>query len=88
MADKIIAEIAKNSAEVIRVSRSVFHGHDLVDCRVYALDSTGVDEPRPTKKGLSLRPETWLELLPAIREAAGESAEFPAVPEGEDIFGE
>ena len=87
MADKIIAEIGKNSGEVIRVSRTVFHGHDLVDCRVYALDSTGVDEPKPTKKGLSLRPETWLELLPLIREAAGETAEFEVPPE-EDVFGD
>jgi len=73
----MVAEIPKNSREVLRVSRTTFKGHDLLDVRVFYLDPTGVDEPKPTKKGLTLSLNTWAELLPVIQDAVTESADYP-----------
>lgn len=67
------AEIRKNAAETIRVRPTEYQGKDLLDVRVYYEDLLG--EKRPTKKGLSLRPETWRELLPLIQQALPEPEE-------------
>ena len=63
------AELRKNSAEVIRVAPVVYHGHDLLDVRVYRPGLLPGDEDRPTKKGLSLPPALWQQLLPLITQA-------------------
>jgi hypothetical protein len=66
-------EVRKNAWEVVRVRRTVFNGIELLDVRVFAEPPAG--EGVPTRKGLTLRPETWQELLPAIRAAlAGRGA--------------
>ena len=62
-----MTEIRKNSTEVIRVERREFKGNDRVHVRVWFDDGTG--EYKPSPKGLSLRLETWEELLPLIKDA-------------------
>lgn len=67
-----VTEIRKNAAEVIRVQQKRFNGVDLVDARVYY---DAGDEYKPTKKGLTLRPEVWPDVLKAIQTAlSGEPA--------------
>lgn len=57
-----IADIPKNSREVLRVELSTFNGHDLVNLRVwYGAD----DDMRPGKAGVALR----VEKLPQLRDA-------------------
>ena len=62
--DKVI-EIQKNAVETIRVHPGECEGVDLIHARIWYGDPTG--EVRPTKKGLSLRPELWPEVIAAIR---------------------
>lgn len=78
MADRVtgdvIAEVRKNSAEVIRVQHVTFNGVKLLDARVWTVPMAPGGEGKPTKKGLSLRPETWAELV-AVVEIALEGAD-------------
>ena len=60
-------EIRKNATETIRVAPTRYKDNDLLDVRVYYEDATG--EKKPSRKGLCLRPETWQELLPMIKDA-------------------
>jgi hypothetical protein len=64
--DELIAEVPKNSREVLRVQRTTFNGIGLLDVRVWTVPLVPGDEGRPTKKGLTLRPETWAELVVAL----------------------
>lgn len=61
------AEVRKNATETIRIEATIYNDRDLLDVRVWYSDVTG--EAKPTRKGLTLRPETWRELLPLIEEA-------------------
>ena len=65
-------EIRKNAIETLRVERTEYQGKDLVAVRVWY--DAGGGEYRPTKKGLTLRPETWREVLPAIQALLPEEA--------------
>ena len=65
-----VVGLRKNAAEVLRVQRTVFNDMELLDVRVYLTRATG--EEIPTRKGLSLRPELWRELLPLIERALAE----------------
>jgi len=58
-------EIVKNASETLRVSRAEYNGHDLLAIRVFT-GRPGDPDARPTKKGLTLRPQTWREVLPAL----------------------
>lgn len=81
-------EVQKNAAETLRVERTEYLGKDLVAVRVFT-GPPGDKNARPTRKGLTLRPATWQELLPALmaaleegdhgegRGAGGESEEEP-----------
>jgi len=86
----MIATIPKNAREEIHVTRTEYQGVPLVDARVYALPAVPGGEPTPTKKGLSLRPETWAELLGAIEAALGNGAVNPEPdePQEDEIDGE
>lgn len=64
-------EITKNAAETLRVEQTEFMGKRLLAVRVFT-GRPGDPDARPTRKGLTLRPDTWRELLPAIRAALGE----------------
>jgi hypothetical protein len=58
-------EIPKNAAETIRVERAPFNGVDLLHVRCWT-GRPGDPNAKPTPKGLSLRPEVWREVLPAV----------------------
>jgi hypothetical protein len=63
MADTIIAEIEKNSREVIRVTLGDFNGRPIAGARVwFRADDSGW---RPSKAGIAFK----VELLPAVAEA-------------------
>ena len=79
--EALVARIAKNPTEEVRVSLTSYRGHDLVDIRVFFQDEQG--EWRPTKRGVSLSVDSFAELREAIvkaeemlnaRPAAGKSA--------------
>jgi hypothetical protein len=65
----LLAEIPKNAAEAIRIPTTTYRGMELVDVRVWTIPITTGEDGRPTRKGLTLRPETWRELVDAIANA-------------------
>lgn len=65
--DALVARIAKNPTEEVRLSLTSFRGHDLVDIRVFFQDDQG--EWRPTKRGVSLSVDSFAELREAIVKA-------------------
>jgi hypothetical protein len=65
--DALVARIAKNPTEEVRVSLTSYRGHDLVDIRVFFQDDQG--EWRPTKRGVSLAVESFAELREAVIKA-------------------
>ena len=67
-------EIQKNAAETLRVERTEYMGKELVAVRVWT-GKPGDAQAKPTQKGLTLRPETWEELLPAIQALLQEEGE-------------
>jgi hypothetical protein len=68
---KEIATIGKNAGEEIKVQLTEFKGHDLLDLRVWTKPGSkeGTAEGRPTKKGLTVRPDIIQELIEALTEA-------------------
>ena len=62
----------KNASETLRVERTEYLGKDLVAVRVFT-GAPGDQLARPTRKGLTLRPATWREVLPAILAALEEA---------------
>jgi hypothetical protein len=58
-------EIPKNAGETLRVERGEHQGIDLLHVRVWT-GRPGDPNAKPTQKGLSLRPEVWREVLPAV----------------------
>jgi hypothetical protein len=65
--DALVARIAKNPTEEVRVSLTSYRGHDLVDIRVFFQDEQG--EWRPTKKGVSVSVDSFAELREAVVKA-------------------
>lgn len=65
--DNVICEIEKNVRENIRSTLTVFKGRELLDVRVYVKNKDG--ELVPTKKGITLRLDTWREILPVLQNA-------------------
>ena len=63
---EVLATIPKNATEEVRVRRTEYHGVDLVDARVWTVSQVPGTEGKPTKKGLTLRPETWREVAAAV----------------------
>lgn len=77
---EVLAEVEKNSREVIRIQREVYRGIPLLDLRVWVPTGNYGEELQPTRKGVCLRPETWRDLLPELQAAIAESEE-PEVEE-------
>ena len=69
-------EIQKNASETLRIERTEYMGKELVAVRVWT-GRPGDPQAKPTRKGLTLRPATWRELLPAVRAALGEVSDPP-----------
>lgn len=68
--DVILAEVDKNAREVLRVTSTTYEGIALLDVRCWTKPTTPTaDDGKPTKKGLSLRPGLWAQLLPVLQEA-------------------
>lgn len=72
MADIIISELQKSGDEKFIIAEREYHGHELLDCRLYYLDQKS-KEYRPTSKGLALTRRRWAELLPLLNQAAAQS---------------
>lgn len=71
-------EFSKNVRETIRVTPTVYMGHELIDIRIYAPNrETG--ETVPTPKGISLNVDTVPELIDALIWALGQPCD--AAPE-------
>ncbi|MDA8746658.1 transcriptional coactivator p15/PC4 family protein [Litoreibacter sp.] len=66
----LIASIAKNSREEIRVSRDEYNGHDLINLRVFY--DAGEGEMRPGKQGVAFKAT----LLPDVLNALGMASEL------------
>ena len=65
--------IEKNSRESIVVSETEYKGNKYVDVRVFYKDTDG--SLKPTRKGVSLRPEKIAELVTALAAAVDGSIE-------------
>lgn len=65
--EALVAKIAKNPTEEVRISLTSYRGHDLVDIRVFFQDEQG--EWRPTKRGVSLSVDSFAELREAVAKA-------------------
>lgn len=74
----VIAEVKKNSREVVRLRRTHFKGVDLLDARVWTVPAVPGGESAPTKKGLTLRPATWAALVVALKIALDGGCELDA----------
>lgn len=64
-------EIKKNALDIIRIQRTKYKGHDLIDIRVYVEDRNG--EKIPTKKGITFKVELLDEIIEALKEIKGEA---------------
>ncbi len=64
-----MADIIKNSREIIRIIRGEFKGHDMVNVRVFF--DAGEGEMKPGKQGVAFRAA----LLPDVLNALGQCAE-------------
>jgi hypothetical protein len=66
-----MVEVQKNAYETLRVERTTYKDIPLVAVRAWT-GLPGDDDARPTRKGLTLRPEIWRKVLPAIEAALAE----------------
>lgn len=80
MSDITLAEIRKNLNEIIRVSSSRFKGFQLLAVRIFVEKETG--NIVPTQKGLTLRLDTWRELVPILAAGLGNDP----LAENQDTF--
>jgi len=78
--DALVARIAKNPTEEVRVSLTSYRGHDLVDIRVFFQDEQG--EWRPTKRGVSLSVDSFAELRDAVVKVEEMLNALPSVGKG------
>ena len=66
--------IEKNSRESIVVSETEYKGSKYVDVRIFYKDTNG--SLKPTRKGVSIRPEKGSELLAALSAFVDDSVEL------------
>jgi hypothetical protein len=67
-ASKVIFEMTKNRREVIRLTAETFKGQALISLRLWAKYDDGTI--RPTRQGLSIRPELFPDLVEGLNKAA------------------
>ena len=65
----LVATVAKNAAEEVRVSLSEFKGSQLIDLRIYAEFGAAVGEKQATRKGIALKLAKLPELIEALQAA-------------------
>jgi len=61
-----VRELQKNTLDVIRIQKTKYKGHDLVDVRVYVEDKNG--EKIPTRKGITFKVDLLDEVISALEE--------------------
>ena len=71
-----VAKISKNRrrTESVHISLSEYEGHNLINVRVYATGSDGID--RPTVKGVSMSVRKLPELARALAKAEAKAREL------------
>jgi hypothetical protein len=67
-----MADITKNSREVIRITREDFRGHELINLRVFY--DAGDGDLRPGKQGIAFRTPLLPDVLRALGALATEGA--------------
>ncbi|OPL17844.1 MAG: hypothetical protein AVO35_08170 [Candidatus Aegiribacteria sp. MLS_C] len=67
--EKTIRDIEKGQ-DLIRVELSEFKGNQYIGARIYFMDDRG--DWKPTKKGLTLPPETMVQVRDALNDALAE----------------
>ena len=77
MAEPATVEVKKNTREVVRVQPTTYNGIDLVDVRVWTVPASPDGESKPTRKGLTLQPATWSEVLRAVQAFLGSGSDTP-----------
>jgi hypothetical protein len=65
--ERLIAEVPKNRRDLIRVTRSTFNGHELVNIRVWTRAPDGT--LNPTKAGIAFRAELLDPIIEALIKA-------------------
>jgi ABC-type transporter Mla subunit MlaD len=68
---RIITEIQKNKREKIIISINEYSGHKYVDLRIHYTDGES-PEYRPTKKGITIKPNISQQVIDAIFEASNQ----------------
>ena len=68
---KVIGEIQKNKREKIIVSANEYNGHKYVDLRIHYNDGES-PEYKPSKKGITIKPEIAEQVIKMIQDAAKE----------------
>ncbi|MBM2295114.1 transcriptional coactivator p15/PC4 family protein [Sulfitobacter pseudonitzschiae] len=66
-----MADIVKNSREIIRITRDDFKGHDMVNVRVFF--DAGGGEMKPGKQGVAFRAALLPDVLNALGQFLGEN---------------
>jgi hypothetical protein len=76
-----VAKISKNRhrTESVHVGLSEYEGHDLINVRVYATGTDGID--RPTVKGISMSVRKLPELARALAKAEAKARELGLLDE-------
>lgn len=91
MAEPAAVEVQKNAREVVRVEATTYKGWPVIDARVWTVPVTPDGESKPTKKGLTLQPATWTEVLRAVQVLLGTGSdtnpEDGVLGEDDDPFG-
>ena len=68
---RVITEIQKNKREKIIISINEYSGHKYVDLRIHYTDGESA-EYRPTKKGITIKPNISQQVIDAIFEASNQ----------------
>jgi len=68
-----VIEFTRNTRERIRLELSEYQGNHYVDIRTYYEDEDG--EYKPTKKGITFKPEKWSDFRKATSELEAELLE-------------
>ena len=71
MSEKVLfGEITKPNGDKIRITLNEWEGREYIDLRIYYDASTGEEaDPRPTKKGITIKAENLGELKLIIEKA-------------------
>jgi hypothetical protein len=84
VAEPAAVEVQKNAREVVRVEATTYKGWPVIDARVWTVPLTPDGESKPTKKGLTLQPATWTEVLRAVQAFLGSGSDADADDLGDD----